>query len=77
MVSHESTKPKKGFEFVAKCETFFFQCGIVSINHPNGVQGETISAMVYSIIKNRPTTNGYNCHELLHEIQIINQGDVQ
>ncbi len=28
MVSHESTKPKKGFEFVAKCETFFFsvQC---------------------------------------------------
>jgi hypothetical protein len=24
MVSHESTKPKKGFEFVAKCETFFF-----------------------------------------------------
>jgi hypothetical protein len=32
--------------------------GIVSINHPNGVQGETISAMVYSIIKNQPTTNG-------------------
>jgi hypothetical protein len=31
MVSHESTKPKKGFEFVAKCETFFFQCSLNNI----------------------------------------------
>ncbi len=32
MVSHESTKPKKGFEFVVKCETFFFQCTITRNN---------------------------------------------